>query len=229
MKGKNLIITSLLILVVGILLLCTSKSIKAQDVVIVCSILFILAGIFNVVAFGNSKRKNREAHGAFSTTFNWITSAAAVILGLCMLIFQETFVGLVSMMFGILIAFTAFYQLYVLAIGVRPTVLPAWLYISPAVLVALAIFLFMQHPVEADLKIMLTTGISLSIFGLTGIIEGTMLGNIARKNKATEIKTTQETTTPLDESTSVVEVTAATGDESQRTDNNIVQNQSGTE
>ncbi len=227
MKGKNLIITSLLILVVGILLLCTSKSIKAQDVVIVCSILFILAGIFNVVALGNSKRKNRESHGAFSTTFNWITSAAAVILGLCMLIFQDTFIGLVSMMFGILIAFTAFYQLYVLTIGIRPAVLPAWLYISPAVLVALAIFLFMQHPVEADLKIMLTTGIALSFFGLTGIIEGTMLGNIAKKDKAAETKAAQGATTPLDESTPLVEATSGT--ETPVADSNIAKNQSNAE
>lgn len=200
MKGRTLIITSSLVLAVGIALLLTYQSVHAQDVVTVGAILFILAGIFNVVSFDGAKRKSREGRGAVTTTFNWLTSAGAVILGLCMLIFRSTFVNLVPVMFGILIAFMAFYQLYVLAIGIRPVILPAWLYIAPLGLAALAVYLFMQHPIESDSSIMIITGIALTFFGAIGIVEGASLGNANRRIKAGEDKKAIETT-PLDPNT----------------------------
>lgn len=204
MKGRTLIITSTLVLLVGVALLFAYQAVHAQDVVTVGAVLFILAGIFNVVSFDSAKRKAHESKGAITTTFNWITSAAAVILGLCMLLFRSTFVSLVPVMFGILIAFMAFYQLYILAIGIRPVVLPAWLYITPMVLAALAVYLFMQRPVDSDSSIMLITGISLAFFGVMGIIEGSLLGNANHKIKVEEEKKANETV-PLDESTPAVE------------------------
>lgn len=218
MKGKNLIITSVLVLAIGVILLLLHESIHPRGIVVVGSILFMAAGIFNVMTFDGAKRKNKDGHGAFSTAFNWFTSAAAIILGLCMLIFQDTFIGLIGVMLGILIAFMAFYQLYVLAIAIRPVVLPSWLYIAPLLLAALAIFLFLQDPRETNIRTALITGIALCVYGVIGIIEGSMLGNENRKRIAMDNKGADAQTPSLDETMREKE-TAKTSKESTAKEN----------
>ena len=129
----------------------------------------------------SERKRGREGRGVFAATFSWLTSAAAVILGVCMLIFQDTFIPLVPVMFGILVAFSALYQFYILAIGARPVLLPGWLYIIPIALVGGAVYIFLQRPDIHDPKIMLATGISLVVFGAGSLIEGILLGNEHRK------------------------------------------------
>lgn len=192
MKGRNLILTAAILLAAGIVLLFTYRSIRSTGVVITGGVLFILAGIFNIVAFDGARRKKDSGHGAMSALFNWLTSVGAVILGICMLIFQSTFVTIVPVMFGILVAFTAFYQLYVLAVGVRPVVLSAWFYLAPLALAGCAVYLFMQKPVETDDRIMLGTAIALTFFGAVGIIEGILVGNARRAS----IRSAKESSAP---------------------------------
>lgn len=180
MKGRNLIFTSLLVLAAGIILIITNKAIRSTGVVTTGGILFILAGLLNVMVFEDERKKGRSGRGVFASTFSWLTSAAAVILGVCMLIFKSTFIPLVPVMFGILVAFSALYQFYILAIASRPVMLPGWLYIAPIALVGGAAYIFMQDADLNDPKIMLATGISLTVFAAAGLIEGIMLGHYHR-------------------------------------------------
>lgn len=199
MKGKNLIIMGLLALAAGVILIFTYRGIRSTGVVITGGVLFILSGIFNVLAAGYERRRAERAggrgRGMLSATFNWLACAGAVILGVCMLIFQGTFVALIPFIFGILIAFTAFYQLYLLAYGTRPAMLPGWLYIVPVALAGAAVYLFLQKPELDDSIIMLTTGISLGVFGLATFAEGAMLGNIRRRNLKQEKEAEKNTMT----------------------------------
>ena len=134
-----------------------------------------------------------------------------MILGLCMLIFQPTFIALVSVMFGILIAFAAFYQLYVLSIAIRPVALSAWFYLVPAVLALCAVYLFIQEPAyTSDTTIMLTTGISLCIFGVAGIVEGILVGRERRKEKAAQKAGATTKAEPLDTTASQPEAKPST-------------------
>ena len=181
MKGRSLIFTALLVLAAGIVLIITHASIRSTGVVTTGGILFILAGVLNMLVFEGERKRGREGRGVFAATFSWLTSAAAVILGVCMLIFQDTFIPLVPVMFGILVAFSALYQFYILAIGARPVLLPGWLYIIPIALVGGAVYIFLQRPDIHDPKIMLATGISLVVFGAGSLIEGILLGNEHRK------------------------------------------------
>ncbi len=185
MKGKNLIIMGLPALAAGIALIITYKGISSTGVVITGGILFILAGIFNVVAAGYERRRAERAgsrgHGMISAAVNLLACAGAVILGVCMLIFKDTFVTLIPFIFGVLIAFSAFYQVYLLAYGTRPVMLPGWLYIVPLALAGTAVYLFLQKPEVDDTVIMLTTGIALSFFGLSTVAEGMALGRIRRR------------------------------------------------
>lgn len=186
MKGRNLIFIALLAIIVGIVLILSYRSIQTHGVVITGGVLFILGGLINVIVFGHQKDRDVKAgrstdgRGPLTSAINWVSSVGAVILGVCMLIFQDTFAALIPAMFGILIAFTAIYQLYVLAYGTRPVMLPGWLYIAPLALAGAAVYLFLQKPVVDDSAIMLATGISIAFFGLATLIEGIMLGSSHR-------------------------------------------------
>lgn len=203
MKGRNLIFTALLIIASGVALLIAHRSIMSAGVVTTGGILFICAGLLNVLVFDIGKRNDKEhnrvsTHGPVSATMSWLSSAAAIILGICMLLFKPTFIPLVPIMFGILIAFAAFYQLYLLAVGIRPLVLSAWLYIAPLLLAVGAAYLFCQKSNSfSDQYIMLVTAVSLLVFGAATLFEGIALGShnsslLKKDTKATEAQKPHE-------------------------------------
>lgn len=182
MKGRNLFLIALLVLIAGIVLVCLKHIVNANGVVITGGILFILAGLFNLAVFMNSKGEGKAEKGPFSAAFSWISSAAAVILGLCMLIFQGTFATLVAFMFGVLIAFGALFQFYLLGFGSRPARLPGWFYIVPTALAAVAIYLFIQRDEAVpDDVVILLTGISLIVFGGATLAESVIIGQYNRR------------------------------------------------
>ena len=182
MKGKNLFVIGLLVLLAGIVLILLHSSISATGIVVTCGVLFIFAGVLNMAIYLYGKDSSRR-RGMFSAAFSWVSSAAAVILGLAMLIFEPTFAALVAFMFGVLIAFCALYQFFLLGYGVRPVPMPGWLYIIPTALAGAAIYLFVARD-----EAMLVTGCSLAVFGLFMAIEGSIVGQYnrrARKSPAT--------------------------------------------
>lgn len=216
MKGRNLFFIALLVLIAGVVLVCLQHSVSANGVVLTCGVLFILAGLFNITVFMSSGHDSKSGKGPFSAAISWVSSAAAVILGLCMLIFQGTFATLVAFMFGVLIAFGALFQFYLLGYGSRPARLPGWLYIVPTALAAVAIYLFIQRDeaVPDDLAILLT-GISLIVFGGATLVEAVIIGRYNRsvlKGKKPEEEKPEEksdkTVKPLDSSTDAGKATS---------------------
>lgn len=183
MKGKSLMLTALLAILVGVLLIIFRNDIHSTGVVVTGGVLFIVAGLLNLLIFEH-KGKKGQGNSAVASTFSWLTCAASVILGLCMLIFQGTFAGLVPVMFGILILFAAVYQYFILAIGARPVTLPGWLYILPTAMAGGAIYVFMRPEVDGDMPLVLTSGICFVIFGIASVIEGAMLGHYHRNPQA---------------------------------------------
>ncbi len=184
MKGHKLILTALLALAAGIALIVTHRTVSSGGVVIAGGVMFVLAGFINVIAFLSSRDENGKSHlGSFGLAFGWLTSGAAVVLGLSMLIFQSTFVGLVPFIFGVLVVFGALFQFFVLSVGIRPVTLPAWFYVFPMVLVGLAVYVFMQQSQTDDRMIMLATGIAFTVFGAAMFIEGAMVGAANRRQR----------------------------------------------
>lgn len=184
MKGHKLIFTALLALAAGIALIVTHRTVSSGGVVIAGGVMFVLAGFINVIAFLSSRDENGKSHlGSFGLAFGWLTSGAAVVLGLSMLIFQSTFVGLVPFIFGVLVVFGALFQFFVLSVGIRPVTLPAWLYVFPLVLVGLSVYVFMQQSQTDDRMIMLATGIAFTVFGIAMFIEGAMVGAANRRQR----------------------------------------------
>lgn len=190
MKGRKLMILAIIVLAIGVVLTITYTSIKSTGVVICGGILFILAGLINLIPmFGtengkdnNEEDKKRGSHqSALRTIFGWITSTAAIVLGVCMLIFQPTFSTLVPIIFAVLVLSCGLFQFYILAIAIRPITLPAWTYIGGILLIGAAIFLFTLDAGIDDKTLMLTTGISMLVFGVITLIEGFMVGASRRK------------------------------------------------
>jgi uncharacterized membrane protein HdeD (DUF308 family) len=179
MKGRNLFLTALLAIAAGIALIIFRNVINSATLVTAGGIFFIATGVINMGLFiGGRDKDGNSRQGFLSHAFGWGASAAAMLLGLAMLIFHERFVGLVNFMFAVLIGVAALYQLFLLIFGSRPVKLPDWLFIAPVLLAGASVFLFI--PVATDPVVMLTTGIAFVVFGTATLIESFFIGSANR-------------------------------------------------
>lgn len=191
MKGRNLIFTGAIALIVGVLMLIFRIQLANGGIVFAAGALFVGAGLLNMTVFlGSRDKEGRARMGAFGTAFGWIASAAAVVLGLAMLIFSKAFAAMIGFMFAVLLLFAALFQLFLLLFGSRPTRLSNWFFLVPTALVAAAVYIFMRKPDIAGETIDMTfVGISFIVFGLFTIIEGSVIGranHVARKTTEPE-------------------------------------------
>ena len=158
MKGKNLIFAGVIALIVGVLMLIFRVQLANGGIVFAAGALFVGAGLLNMTVFlGSRDKEGRARMGAIGTAFGWIASAAAVVLGLAMLIFPKAFVALTGFMFAILLLFAALFQMFLLIFGARPHKLSNLFFIVPTVLVGAAVYIF-------------------SFFGVMTIVEGSLIG-----------------------------------------------------
>lgn len=197
MKGRNLIITGAIALIVGVLMLIFRVQLANGGIVISAGILFVVAGVLNMTVFlGSRDSRGRSRIGAFGTAFGWIASAAAVVLGLAMLIFSTAFVALIGFVFAVMLLFAALFQLFLLLFGSRPIRLSNWFFLVPAALVAAAIYIFIRKPdTQGETYDMIFIGISFVVFGLFTIIEGSIIGqtNHSAINKSTQTLVPEKT------------------------------------
>ena len=197
MKGKNLYLTALIMLVAGVIFIITANTLASFKIVIGAGILFIIAGLANTIFFlGARDRQGRARTGAFGTAVGWVASAAAIVLGLAMLLFQQTFIPLVSFMLAVLLLFTAVFQICLLIFGSKPVHISPWFFIIPVLLFGAAVFIYLQKPGESasDRVIMLVTGIAFAVFGVASVIEGTIIAHGNRK--ARKLAAAQEQAEP---------------------------------
>ena len=195
MKGRSLLLSAILFLVAGLILILTYRTTRTDGVVIVGGIMFIVSGLLNIFAYMVDRPGKKEIEAAInaghkprsrsslSSAVAWISSGAAVILGVCLLIFTSTFTPLVPFVFALLITMAALYQFYLLAIGCRTLRLPAWLFAAPVLMLGGAIYVFVQKPGfdHTEQIIMLVTGISFVLFGIAMLAESILIGTANRK------------------------------------------------
>lgn len=186
MKGKNLILIGLIALAVGLLLILFRNTLANGGIVLAGGVLFLVAGVLNMTVFlGSRDDKGKAKMGAFGTTFGWVASAAAVVLGLSMIIFKGAFVALISFMFGVLILFAALFQIFLLIFGTRPVHISNWFFLVPTVIVGGAIYLFLHnHDASGEITDLIVTGSIFILFGVFTIIEGSAIGQANRMLRA---------------------------------------------
>lgn len=174
MKGRSLTIAGIFAAAIAAVLILCYKSINLMGVAITCGILFVAVGLINMIFFGY--RSGNES----AKVLNLVTNAAAIVLGISMLVFREEFRPMIAFMFGLLVAVCALWQFFVLAIGARPYQLPAWLYLFPVLLAGGSVYIFI-NPQHDDSILIFATGIAMAVLGVSCLIEGSILG-IARHN-----------------------------------------------
>lgn len=166
MRGRTLLLIGILAAIVAGLLIFFNQTVTTERIVEIGGVIFVGAGLVNLLFFNNGNGAAR--------VMTSICNAAAIIFGVCMLVFRSTFEPLIPFAFGLLITICAVWQFYALAIGIRPRMLPAWLYLFPILLVIPAIYIFLRGNVT-DSHIPLITGISIAVFALGAFIEGCMM------------------------------------------------------
>ncbi len=183
MRGRNLFFTGLIISLVGLSLIVYRHPLADDGVVVAAGTLFVVAGVLNIIVMLASRdREGHKRHGAVGAVFGWIVSAAAVVLGLAMLIFSKAFVAIVGFMLAVLLLFAALFQLFLLIFGTRPIHLHRGFFIVPALLVAAAAYIVISKPeAEGGTTGLIVTGAGLMLFGITTVVEGFVVGNINRR------------------------------------------------
>lgn len=174
MKGRSLTIAGIFAAAIAAVLILCYQSINLMGVAITCGILFVAVGLINMIFYGY------KSGDESAKVLNLVTNAAAIVLGISMLVFREEFRPMIAFMFGLLVAVCALWQFFVLAIGARPYQLPAWLYLFPVLLAGGSVYIFM-NPTHEDSVLIFATGIAMAVLGVSCIIEGSILG-VARRN-----------------------------------------------
>lgn len=183
--AKVPLLTGVLALAIGIVLIICNKMITGKGIVVLAGILFLLTGIVNLMLYVTRRTPDGErVNGGVAFFFGWLVSIAAMILGLCMLVFIPTFTALIPFIFGVLIIFGALMIVITFMFSLRKViVMPGWLWIFPLAMLVLGIIIMSQKATVSDSLIMILTGSSLIIFGLAAIFTATVISTARRQER----------------------------------------------
>lgn len=215
MKTKTALLAGILVLIVGVVLIFFHRDITSSAVIITGGSLFCASGVINIALMYLLKNDEgqRRIHGApFGLAV--AVSIAAIILGICVLCFQPTFMTLTPLLFGALVTLLTLILFYMLAIGTRPLILPGWLYIFPTLCAVGAVMIFLLYKsgdvqVVRDERMILYTGISLCLYAVCAIIGSICLATAhhherkvakeaAKEKAATQVSEKTEKSDPAD-------------------------------
>lgn len=192
MKSTKSLLSGILVLIFGIVLIICHKMITGQGIIVLAGILFLVTGVINIVLYvnrkdkdnddddddddKNKKKKKKDERPRLSGPalfISWLVSIAAIILGLCMLVFESTFTQMIPLIFGLLVFLGGIMLAFTMGISLRRLVkMPGWMWSFPAIMAVMAIIIASLSTPKSDPVIMLLTGISLMLFGVAGMITG---------------------------------------------------------
>lgn len=194
MNSSKSLFSGIIVLAIGIILILCNTKITGAGIIILAGILFLLTGLINLFVFVTKKDKDgNPANKGMSLIFGWFVSLAAMILGLCMLVFNSTFGEMIPFIFGLLVFFGAIMQSYIIMFDVRKIInMPAWVWVFPTAMAILAIVIATRTAVTDDSLIMILTGVAMILFGLSSVVLSIMTAparhEIKEKAKAEETK-----------------------------------------
>lgn len=210
MKHNGFTIINLIILGVGILFIAACRRPDfIHSLVFFTGIAFIVPGVINTFSLLLSGKKNKynendherenektdsPRQSSWSRFISWTVSIAAIILGAMMCFIPETFRTPLIYIFAIFFLLGGIYHLYMLWRGLRPATFDRWLYILPAVIVAIACALFfipsLRTP-ECQTTVALLSGIAMILFATTSLFEG--VGLRAYNRRAAQLNANNDT------------------------------------
>lgn len=173
MRGRTMVFVGVIAAAVAALMFVFLDQATVSRIVVAGGVLLVGAGVFNLLFFNNGSGLNR--------LLTSLTNSAAVVLGVCMLVFRGTFEPMVPFIFGLIVALCSLWQFYALAVGIRPFTLPSWYYVFPLALAAFAIYIFVRRESIDSATIVGVTAAALAVFAAGAIVEGLHAGVLHRK------------------------------------------------
>lgn len=170
--------TNVVILAAGIILIAAFRRPDfLHTLIFITGVLFIVPGLINIFSLAREKKKgpeNPERKPAGALVISWITSGAAVILGISMCVIPGSYVSLLIYIFALTLIVLGGYHIYMLAKGLKPVSFPGWTYAMPVLTAAAGIAILLLQwfrTTEGHSAVVLITGIGLVLFAVTSFIE----------------------------------------------------------
>lgn len=165
MKGKTSFWMQFFALAAGIVLICMHDRINlVQWVIVFVGVMFAIPGICGLIEAlaGRNKGKGGAAVPV-------LASLGSLIIGVIMIVCPVPFETVFVYFLAAVLILGGIWHIWVLAVGVRPLTLPAWLYVLP-VLVAVAGIVILVTPVrETESVFTLIAGIALVCIAANGL------------------------------------------------------------
>lgn len=167
MNSKGNILTSTLLLVVGVALIALYNKVDLFAwIVIAIGILFIVPSLYNLILLIVSKRENMK----MTRTPGVISSVGGLCLGICMLLEPNIFAGILVYLFASLLVVGGISQIALIAYGTAPLKAPMWMYIVPAITAIAGVVMLCTSIKDIQSVAVLITGIAFVITAINSLL-----------------------------------------------------------
>ncbi len=165
MKGKGGVIANVLVLISGIILILLHKREGVlPGVIVIMGVTFVVPSVLNVVMLLLRRVGNRGRMWRLSVVAGMVASLGGIALGLWMILFPDTLVGLLVYLFAALLVIGGSYHLYMMLFGFRPLRFPLWMYVLPTLFVIGGAVLLGTDISTIESYIVLIAGIAMTVF-----------------------------------------------------------------
>lgn len=178
MNYKSHLWVTLISLAAGIACVLLNK-IAPETIVIILGATFIAAGALNIAVLFGGKNKEPEKRPSFSA---FITSLAAAILGIWLIIAPENNVALITRIISIIVILGSGYQLFSMLVYFRNVRFHPAFYILPSAILAVGIWMLVSPLTFASFLVLLI-GIILIVYGIAMGLELLAIMAFERKLK----------------------------------------------
>lgn len=164
MRGKTDLITSVIVLAVGIALICLYKRVDILDwIIILVGIMFMIPGIFNLIS-GLAGKQSGNASAI-------VAGIGAICLGVVMCIVPGFFAQILVYIFAGILIIGGIYHIAFLGWLAKPYILPWYYYIIPVLMIGAGLVMIFTGVRTLNNTVVLITGIAFVCSSLNSLVE----------------------------------------------------------
>ena len=170
MKSTTNVLTSLIVLIVGILMIVWHSRVDILSwIVMAVGIMLIVPGLYSLISALVRRGSRDNDHSAPTSTI--VASIGALVLGVWMVVNLEFFVGVLAFIFGGLLILFGVFHILVVGVWSRPFVLPWYFYKLPVLMIVAGIVILCSNVRTLNDAVVLITGISFVASSVCSIME----------------------------------------------------------
>ncbi len=182
MDYKNHLWTTLISLAAGIACVLLNK-IAPETIVIILGATFVATGVLNIaMLFGNKNKKNETETPKRPSFSGFVSSLAAAILGVWLIIAPEDNVALITRIISIIVILGSGYLLFSMLVYFSNVRFHSVFYILPSALLAVGIWMLVS-PMTFASFLVLVIGIILIVYSIAMAMELLVVMAFERKIK----------------------------------------------